>query len=90
LAWHLILQALRPLKYGGPQRPQDPPALNSGFSRSHPFFSARTAERTSMVRPGELFGSEVFLMEVKSEVIYRARENVEKEEKKTRSSPKKK
>jgi hypothetical protein len=43
-----------------------------------------------MVRPGEWFESEVFLMEVKSKVAYRVRENGEKEEKKTRSSPKKK
>jgi len=43
-----------------------------------------------MVSPWELFGSEVFLMEVKLKVIDRVRADGEKAEKKTRSSPKKK
>jgi hypothetical protein len=54
------------------------------------FFSTHPTERAPKAPPWKLFGAEVFLIEVKSKVIYRVRENGEKIEKKTRNSPKKK
>jgi len=58
--------------------------------RSGRFFSTRTIARTPIAPFWELFGAEVFLMEVKLKAIYRIRANGEEAEKKTRSRPKKK